>query len=99
MPLPSGQESGKSFNRNAMQEPLKKEAISQEIFDLYDYYVHNKMERREFLDRLGQYAVGGLTVGALLQGNYSLVIADFTAALRIDPNYARCLLRRAQVPM
>lgn len=31
------------------------------------------------------------------QGNYSLVIADCTAALRIDPDYSKCLLRRAQV--
>ena len=26
-----------------------------------------------------------------------MVIADCTAALRIDPDYAKCLLRRAQV--
>ena len=30
------------------------------------------------------------------QGNYGLVIADCTAALKIDPNYSKCLLRRAQ---
>ena len=30
------------------------------------------------------------------QANYNLVIADCTAALRIDPDYSKCLLRRAQ---
>lgn len=30
------------------------------------------------------------------QGNYSLVIADCTSALRIDADYTKCLLRRAQ---
>ena len=28
---------------------LKKEDIKQEVFDLYDDYAHNKIERREFL--------------------------------------------------
>jgi len=68
-----------------MQEPLKKEAISQEIFDLYDYYVHNKMERREFLDRLGQYAVGGLTVGALLQ----YLSPNYVDKLQVQPGDPR----------
>ena len=30
---------------------LKKEDISQEIFDLYDDYAHNKMDRKEFLQK------------------------------------------------
>jgi carboxymethylenebutenolidase len=45
---------------------IRKEDVKQEVFDLYDYYVHNGISRREFVDRLSQYAVGGLTVGALL---------------------------------
>ena len=31
---------------------LKKEDISQEVFDLYDDYAHNKMDRKEFLQKL-----------------------------------------------
>ncbi|PSR09118.1 MAG: dienelactone hydrolase, partial [Bacteroidetes bacterium] len=68
-----------------MQQPLKKEAISQEVFDLYDYYVHSKIERREFLDRLAQYAVGGLTVGALLQ----YLMPDYEAKLQVQPGDPR----------
>jgi carboxymethylenebutenolidase len=45
---------------------LKKEDIKQEVFDLYDDYVHNKIDRRNFLEKLAIYAVGGITVSSLL---------------------------------
>lgn len=45
---------------------MKKNFIKQEVFDLYDDYVHNKIDRREFVDKIGTYAVGGLTVTAIL---------------------------------
>lgn len=45
---------------------LKKEDIKQEVFDLYDDYAHNKIGRRQFMERLSLYAVGSVTVGALL---------------------------------
>jgi len=54
---------------------IKKEDIDQEVFDLYDYYVHSKIDRREFMNQLSVYAVGGLTVSALmsfLMPNYAL---------------------------
>lgn len=53
---------------------LKKEDIKQEVFDLYDDYVHNRIERRQFLNNLSLYAVGGITVPSLLSyimPNYS----------------------------
>ena len=31
---------------------LKKEDISQEVFDLYDDYAHNKIDRKQFLKKL-----------------------------------------------
>ena len=45
---------------------LKKEDIKQEVFDLYDDYAHNKIGRRQFVERLSLYAAGSVTVGALL---------------------------------
>lgn len=45
---------------------LKKEDIKQEVFDLYDDYAHNRVNRRLFLDKLSTYAVGGITVSSLL---------------------------------
>ena len=49
--------------------------FDQELLDLYDYYVHGKISKREFLDRAGKWAVGGLTAAAILgtlAPNYAL---------------------------
>ena len=43
-----------------------KKDIKQEVFDLYDDYTHNRIERREFMQRLSTYAVGGVTVASLM---------------------------------
>ena len=45
---------------------LKKEEVKQEVFDLYDAYAHNKLKRREFIEKLSLYAVGGVTVASLM---------------------------------
>ena len=47
-------------------EKINKSDIPQEAFDLYDYYCHNKIDRRTFIEKLSVYAVGGITVAALL---------------------------------
>ena len=47
-------------------DQIKKADIKQEVFDLYDDYAHNRLNRRQFLDKLSIYAVGGITVSALL---------------------------------
>ncbi len=64
---------------------IKKEDISQEVFDLYDYYVHSKMERREFMNRLSVYAVGGLTVGSLM----SFLMPKYALAEQVKPDDKR----------
>ncbi len=56
----------KKLHNNFIMKEIKKEDIEQEVFDLYDYYVHGKIERRDFVNRLSLYAVGGLTVSGLL---------------------------------
>jgi carboxymethylenebutenolidase len=38
----------------------------QELLELYDYYAHGKITKREFLDRAGKFAVSGLTAAAIL---------------------------------
>lgn len=48
-----------------MQE-LRKEDIKQEVFDLYDDYAHNRLSRRDFMQRLSAYAGGAVTVPALM---------------------------------
>lgn len=49
--------------------------FSPELLELYDYYAHGTITKREFLDRAGRYAVGGLTALAILgmlSPNYAL---------------------------
>ena len=64
---------------------LTKEDINQEVFDLYDYYVHNKIDRRQFVEKLSIYAVGGITVGSLL----SFITPDYINTLLVKPDDAR----------
>ena len=45
---------------------MKKLNLKQEVFDLYDDYVHSKIDRRQFVEHLSAYAVGGLSVTAIL---------------------------------
>ena len=47
-------------------QQLKKEDIKQEVFDLYDDYAHNRLSRRDFMQRLSAYAGGAVTVPALM---------------------------------
>ena len=55
---------------------IRKEDIKQEVFDLYDDYAHNRIERRLFMEKLSMYAVGGITVASLLSfisPNYHII--------------------------
>ncbi len=45
---------------------IKKEDLQQEVYDLFDSYVHSKIDRRTFMDKLSVYAIGGLTVSSML---------------------------------
>ncbi|WLG25408.1 YghX family hydrolase [Pseudomonas sp. FP1154] len=48
-----------------------------ELLELYDFYAHGQISRRIFLERASQFAVGGLTAGALLAS--------------LSPNYAQAM--------
>ncbi|KAB1067486.1 dienelactone hydrolase family protein [Tamlana haliotis] len=63
-------------------KPLKKEDLNQEVFDLYDDYAHNKINRRQFVEKLSLFAIGGLTVSSLL----SFVSPNYIDTLLVDPN-------------
>ncbi len=64
---------------------LRKEDIKQEVFDLYDAYAHNQIGRREFMDKLSTYAVGGITVMSLL----SFIMPDYKTKIQIPQDDAR----------
>lgn len=40
--------------------------FSPELLELYDFYAHGRISKREFLEKAGRYAVGGLTAVAIL---------------------------------
>lgn len=64
---------------------LTKEDISQEVFDLYDDYAHNKIERRQFIEKLSFFAVGTLTVPSLL----SFMMPNYLDSILIEPGDPR----------
>ena len=64
---------------------LKKEDIKQEVFDLYDDYAHNKLQRREFIERLSLYAVGGITISSLM----SFMMPNYKDTMLVPANDPR----------
>jgi len=64
---------------------INKEDIKQEVFDLYDDYAHNRLDRREFVQKLSLYAVGGITVPALM----SFLMPDYQNNIQIRPDDPR----------
>jgi carboxymethylenebutenolidase len=59
---------------------IKKEDIKQEVFEIYDAYAHSKITRREFMDKLSLYAVGGISVAALM----NFLLPNYALAKRFD---------------
>jgi len=64
---------------------IKKEDINQEVFNLYDDYAHNKIDRRQFAEKLSLYAIGGLTVSSLM----SFMLPDYQEKIQIKSNDPR----------
>ncbi|HLO81451.1 MAG TPA: dienelactone hydrolase family protein [Chitinophagaceae bacterium] len=58
---------------------IRREDIKQEVFDLYDDYAHNRIDRRNFVQKLSLYAVGGITVSSLM----SFLMPDYKTTLQI----------------
>lgn len=56
-------------------ERLTAKDFHPELLELYDYYAHGRITKREFLDRAAKFAIGGLTAAAILTSmspNYAL---------------------------
>ncbi|SDJ88507.1 carboxymethylenebutenolidase [Catalinimonas alkaloidigena] len=64
---------------------LRKEDLKQEVFDLYDDYAHNRIDRRSFMEKLSVYAVGGLTVTSLM----SFLMPDYKGAIQVRSDDTR----------
>src|SRR3954464_4247882 len=71
-------------------ERKKASDYPQELLDLFHEYQHGEITRREFFDRAGKFAVGGVTVAALyetLKPNYAWAQQVPKAAARINTSY------------
>ena len=53
-----------------------------ELLELYDFYAHGMITKREFLDRAAKYAVGGLTASAIL----GMMKPDYALAEQVSFN-------------
>src|SRR5262245_61539876 len=66
--FPHQQKTGEYMERKTADQ------YPQELLDLFHEYQHGDMDRRDFLNHLTRFAVGGLTAAAILQS--------------LTPNYA-----------
>lgn len=73
---------------------IKQENLSQEVFDLYDDYAHSRIDRREFIQKLSTYAVGGLTLPALM----SFLMPDYKTTLQVRADDPRIISEYIQYP-
>jgi len=64
---------------------INKEDIKQEVFDLYDDYAHSRIDRRAFMEKLSVFAVGSLTVPALM----SFLMPDYQNNIQIKADDPR----------
>lgn len=68
--------------------------FDQELINLYDRYAHDLINRREFLEKAGKYAVGGLTASALLEA----LSPQYAWATQVPENDPRIKANRIEYP-
>ena len=64
---------------------IEKEDIKQEVFELYDDYAHNRLSRRDFMEKLSAFAVGSITVPALM----SFLMPDYKNSIQVKADDPR----------
>ena len=75
-------------------ERKKASDFPQELLDLFDFYVHGRMNRRQFLNRAEKFAVGGVTAVALWQ----MLKPNYAWAIQVPPDDKRIKSETATVP-
>ena len=48
------------------EKDISAKDLSQDVFNLFDEYVHSGMSRREFMNRMSLYATAGLSATAIV---------------------------------
>lgn len=67
---------------NETPKRLKATDFDQRLLDIYDGYVHGKMSKRAFMDAAAKFAVGGVTVAALVES----LQPDYALARQVAPD-------------
>src|ERR1041385_4559187 len=73
---------------------LKKSKLPAEAIELYNVYIHGGMSRREFLDGAKKFAVGGLTLTAIVEG----LLPNYAEGQQVPKDDARLKTEYATVP-
>jgi len=66
----------------------------QELLDLYDFYAHGKLTKREFLEKAGKFAVAGVTAAMLLDQ----LAPNYALAQQVAPDYPEIVSERITYP-
>ena len=66
-------------------ERKKASDFDQEVLDLYDDYAHGRITRRDYMKRLGAFAVGGMTAAGLMEA----LRPNYAWAQQVDPDDSR----------
>ncbi|MBG6173924.1 carboxymethylenebutenolidase [Labrenzia sp. EL_208] len=66
----------------------------QELLDLYDFYAHGKITKREFLNDAAKFTVAGVTAAMLLDQ----LAPDYALAQQVDPEDASIETQRITYP-
>ena len=64
---------------------INKEDVDPKVFELYDDYAHNRLDRRGFMEKLSVYAIGGMTLPSLL----SFVMPDYENKIQVKSDDER----------
>ncbi len=68
--------------------------FDQELLNLYDDYAHGRVDRRGFFERASRFAVGGITVGALLEA----LTPNYAFAQQVPKDDQRIATESAEYP-
>src|SRR2546425_9185914 len=72
----------------------KKSKLPAGAIELYNVYIHGGMSRRDFLDGAQKFAVGGLTVAAIVEG----LLPNYAEAQQVPKDDRRLKTEYATVP-
>ena len=79
---------------SAPMNRLTAKDFSPGLLELYDGYVHGRISRRQFLERAGQLALGGMTAVGVL----AALSPNFAAGQQVPADDARLKVERVTLP-